>query len=478
MDVLLLARLQFAITIIYHFFFVPLTLGLSIVVAILETMYVRTGNEAYKRMTKFWGKLFLINFAIGVVTGIVQEFQFGMAWSEYSRFVGDIFGAPLAIEALVAFFIESTFLGVWVFGWDRLSKGLHAAVMWLVALSSSLSAVWILIANAFMQHPVGYQINNGRAELTDFGQVILNRVFTTHFPHVLSAGLTTAGFFMLGISAYHLVRKNEVDVFKKSFRVAAIVALVGIVVVAFMGHLQGQLMMEIQPTKLAAMEAVSHYEDPADLSLLTIQGRGGETNLVDIRIPYLLSIMLYNRPSGGVQGMSELQAEYEAKYGPGDYIPSILLTYWTFRAMVGIGIILLGVALIAVYIDMRGMHEKFGWLIKILPWTIILPYLANTTGWILTESGREPWVVYGVLTLEQGVSTSVSSGMFLTSLIGFILVYGLLIVATLYLMFKYAKAGPELTVKAPVEEEISPLLGETADVVVSETQGAVVGGGR
>ncbi|OGO12788.1 MAG: cytochrome D ubiquinol oxidase subunit I [Chloroflexi bacterium RBG_19FT_COMBO_50_10] len=463
MDVLLLARLQFAITIIYHFFFVPLTLGLSIVVAIFETIYVTSGNEVYKRMTKFWGKLFLINFAIGVVTGIVQEFQFGMAWSEYSRYVGDIFGAPLAIEALVAFFVESTFLGVWVFGWDKLSKGLHAAVMWLVALSSTVSAMWILIANAFMQHPVGYQINNGRAELTDFSQVIFNRVFTTHFPHVISAGLTTAAFFVLGISAYHLVRKNEPDFFRKSFRIAIVVGLIGTVLVGIMGHLQGQLMLEIQPTKLAAMEAVRHNEDPAGLSLLTIQSRDGKTDIVDIRIPYLLSIMLYNRPSGGVQGMNELQAEYEQKYGPGDYIPSVLLAYLSFRAMVGIGLLLIAVTLLAIYVDVKNLFVKFAWFLKLLPWMIILPYLANTTGWILTETGREPWIVYGLLTMEAGVSKAVTSGMLLTSLIGFILVYGLLVVATLYLMFKFAKAGPEPNEVIQVVEELTPSLVNTVE---------------
>ena len=458
MDVLLLARLQFAITIIYHFFFVPLTLGLSIVVAIFETIYVTSGNEVYKRMTKFWGKLFLINFSIGVVTGIVQEFQFGMAWSEYSRYVGDIFGAPLAIEALVAFFVESTFLGVWVFGWDKLSKGLHAAVMWLVALSSTVSAMWILIANAFMQHPVGYLINNGRAELTDFSQVISNRVFTTHFPHVISAGLTTAAFFVLGISAYHLIRKNEPDIFRKSFRIAIIVGLIGTVLVGIMGHLQGQLMREIQPTKLAAMEAVRHDEDPAGLSLLTIQSRDGKTDIVDIRIPYLLSIMLYNRPSGGVQGMNELQAEYEQKYGPGDYIPSVFLAYLSFRAMVGIGLLLIAITLLAMYVDVKNLFGKFNWFLKLLPWMIILPYVANTTGWILTETGREPWIVYGLLTMEAGVSKAVTRGMFLTSLIGFILVYGLLVAATLYLMFKFAKAGPEPDGIIQVAEELTPSL--------------------
>jgi len=460
MDVLLLARLQFAITIIYHFFFVPLTLGLSLVVAILETMYVKTGNELYKRMTKFWGKLFLINFAIGVVTGIVQEFQFGMAWSEYSRYVGDIFGAPLAIEALVAFFVESTFLGIWIFGWDKLSKGLHATVMWLVAISSTVSAMWILIANAFMQHPVGYIINNGRAELVDFIAVITNRVFITHFPHVISAGLTTAAFFMLGISAYHLVRKNEVELFKKSFKIAAIVGVIGTIVVGIAGHSQGQLMVEIQPTKLAAMEAVRNYEDPAGLSMFTLQSMDGTKDIVDIRIPAFLSLMLYNRLTGGVQGYVALQAEYEQMYGPGDYIPPVFLTYWSFRAMVGIGLLLIGVSLLALIIDIKDLYGKFTWFLKLLPWAIILPYLANTTGWILTEVGRFPWVVYTLLKMVDGVSTAISPGMLLTSLIGFILVYGLLVVAMLYLMIKFSKAGPTLTDGTTPEGDISPLLGE------------------
>ena len=464
MDVLLLARLQFAITIIYHFFFVPLTLGLSLVVAILETMYVKTGNELYKRMTKFWGKLFLINFAIGVVTGIVQEFQFGMAWSEYSRYVGDIFGAPLAIEALVAFFVESTFLGIWIFGWEKLSKGLHAIVMWIVAISSTVSAMWILIANAFMQHPVGYIINNDRAELIDFIAVITNRVFITHFPHVISAGLTTAAFFMLGISAYHLVRKNETELFRKSFRIAAIFGVIGTILVGIAGHSQGQLMVEIQPTKLAAMEAVRNYEDPADLSLLTIQSLDGTKDIVDIRIPYFLSLMLYNRLTGGVNGYVELQAEYAQMYGPGDYIPPVFLTYWSFRAMVGIGLLLIGVSLLALIIDIKDLYGKFNWFLKLLPWMIVLPYLANTTGWILTEVGRFPWVVYTLLKMEDGVSTVLSPWMLLTSLFGFILVYGLLIVAMLYLMFKFSKAGPSLTDSAQPEGDISPLLGEQQGV--------------
>jgi cytochrome d ubiquinol oxidase subunit I len=265
MDVLVLARLQFAITIIYHFFFVPLTLGLSLVVAIFETIYVATGKETYKRLTKFWGKLFLINFAVGVVTGIVQEFQFGMAWSEYSRFVGDIFGAPLAIEALLAFFLESTFLGIWIFGWERLSKGIHLATIWLVALGSSISALWILIANVFMQHPVGYTIEDGRAVLTNFSQVVFNYPIFSHFPHVLFAGFVTAAFFMLGVSAYHLLHQNEVDLFRISFRTAAIIGIIATIAVGLIGDIQGKEINDYQPMKLASLEALFETADPASV---------------------------------------------------------------------------------------------------------------------------------------------------------------------------------------------------------------------
>ncbi len=359
MDVLLLARLQFAITIIYHFFFVPLTLGLSLVVAILETIYVCTGKEIYKRLTKFWGKLFLINFAMGVVTGIVQEFQFGMAWSEYSRFVGDIFGAPLAIEALVAFFLESTFLGVWIFGWDKLSKGLHLTTMWLVAIGSNISAVWILIANAFMQHPVGYTITDGRAELTNFAQVIFNLPIFSHFPHVFSAGLVTVAFFMLGISAYHLLRKNEIDLFKPSFRIAAIIGVIGTIMVGVIGHTQGQEINQTQPMKLASLEALFNTENPASLSIITIKNPFTDSLVLDWRIPGGLSFMEYNRFTGEVKGINQLQAQYEQQYGPGDYVPPPVVLYWSFRAMVGAGLLMILISLIALFIDLRNLYGKY-----------------------------------------------------------------------------------------------------------------------
>ena len=454
MDVLLLARIQFAITIIYHFFFVPLTLGLSLVVAILETIYVSTGKEIYKRLTKFWGKLLLINFAMGVVTGIVQEFQFGMSWSEYSRFVGDIFGAPLAIEALVAFFLESTFLGVWIFGWDKLSKGLHVATMWLVAIGSNISAIWILIANAFMQHPVGYTVTDGRAELTNFAQVIFNLPIFSHFPHVFSAGLVTVAFFMLGISAYHLLRQNEIDLFKPSFRIAAIIGVIGTIMVGLIGHTQGQEINRTQPMKLASLEALFNTENPASLSIITIKNPFTDELVLDLRIPGALSFMEYNRFTGEVKGINQLQAQYEEQYGAGDYVPPPVITYWSFRSMVGAGLLMILISLIALFIDLRNLYGKYPWFLKLLPFAIALPYLANTTGWILTEVGRFPWVVYGVVKLQAGVSKAVTGGMLLTSLIGFILVYGLLIFATVYLMLKFAKAGPAVALEVP--EEFTP----------------------
>jgi cytochrome d ubiquinol oxidase subunit I len=451
MNVLLLARLQFAITIVYHFFFVPLTLGLSLVVAILETIYVKTGNEKYKRLTKFWGKLFLINFAIGVVTGIVQEFQFGMSWSEYSRFVGDIFGAPLAIEGLTSFFLESTFLGIWIFSWDKLSKGVHAATIWLVAIGSNLSALWILIANMFMQHPVGYALADGRAVLTDFSQVLTNFPIFSHYPHVISAGLTTAAFFMLGISAYHLVRHNEVDLFRTSLRMAAIIGLIGSIAVGFFGHTQGQQIILYQPMKLASFEALYNTENPASLSIITIKNPFTDAMVLDLRIPGGLSFMEFNRFTGEVQGINQLQEQYVQQYGPGNYVPPPVVLYWSFRAMVGAGLLMILISLIALIIDLKNLYVKFPWFIKLLPWTIALPYLANTTGWLITEIGRYPWVVYTLVKLQDGVSVVLNTGSLLISLIGFILVYGLLIVATLFLMFKYAKAGPVAAAQVPAE---------------------------
>lgn len=445
MDVLMLARLQFAITTVYHFFFVPLTLGLSILVALMETFYVRTGREVYKRMTKFWGKLFVINFAMGVVTGIVQEFQFGMNWSEYSRFVGDIFGAPLAIEALLAFFLESTFLGIWIFGWDKLSKGLHAAAMWMVAIGSNVSALWILIANSFMQEPVGYAIENGRAVMTNFFEVVLNPNIFYMFPHVLMSGLATAGFFVLAISAYHLLRQNEVDLFRRSFQLAAVVAALASFVVALNGHDQAQHMVESQPMKMAAAEALWETESPASFSLLTIGNLSGSGEVFSLRLPRMLCLLAYNQLDCEIKGMNQLQSEYEAIYGPGDYTPPPVIPYWSFRIMVGAGFLMIGLSIYALFLVMTEMFDRRTLALRIFQWALLLPYVANTAGWLLTEVGRFPWAVYGLVTLDQGVSNMVSPGLVWFSLIGYILIYGALIIATIYLLVKYSKAGPAPT---------------------------------
>jgi len=448
MDPTALARSQFAITTIYHFFFVPLTLGLSILVAIMETMYVRTGQEKYKAMTKFWGKLFLVNFAMGVVTGLVQEFQFGMNWSEYSRFVGDVFGAPLAIEGLSAFFLESTFLGIWIFGWDKLSKKTHAAVMWLVALGGNLSAMWILVANSFMHHPVGYVLGDGRAEMVDFFALVSNPFFLRQFPHVLFAGLTTAAFFVMGISAYHLIKKNHEALFIRSFQIGAIAGVIGAVMVGLVGHSQTQHLIEAQPMKLAAAEALWETESPASFSLISIPDAAQRKDIFSIRIPYALCLLAYNRLDCTVEGINDLQAQYEQQYGPGNYIPPVGIAYWTFRIMVGVGTLMLLVALYAYWMTRRGKFDIHPLVKPLFVWGIALPYLGTTSGWLITEMGRFPWVVYGLMKIEDAASPNVGAGSLWFSMLGFTLVYGVLMVADVYLLRKFAMAGPQSEDKA------------------------------
>lgn len=444
MDGLLLARWQFGITTVYHFFFVPLTLGLSLLVAIMETMYVRTGNEIYRKMTQFWGRLFLINFAMGVVTGIVQEFQFGMNWSQYSRFVGDIFGAPLAIEALLSFFLESTFLGIWIFGWDKLSKGLHLVTIWLVVLGSNLSALWILIANSFMQQPVGYTLRNGRAEMTDFGALLTNPNVWVQFPHVFMSGLVTASFFVLGISAYNLLKKKgNLELFRHSVNIGIVAALIGTILVAMIGHTQGQHMVQTQPMKMAAAEALWDSESPAAFSVFTIGDEKTRSDVFAIKIPTLLSVLSYNQLTGEVKGINNLQAEYEKKYGPGDYVPPVWLTYWSFRGMVGAGTVMVLLALYGLFLILRKRLEQRTWFLRLLILAIALPYLANSTGWLLSEIGRQPWIVFGVMKTNDAVSPTVGGEAVLLSLVIFTLLYGILAGADVYLIAKYAKGDNE-----------------------------------
>jgi cytochrome bd ubiquinol oxidase subunit I len=444
MNLLALSQWQFAITTVYHFFFVPLTLGLSVLTAIMETFYVQRGDEVYKKMAKFWGKLFLINFAMGVVTGIVQEFQFGMNWSEYARFVGDIFGAPLAVEALLAFFLESTFLGIWIFGWDKLSRQVHLLSIWLVAIGSNVSAFWILVANSFMQSPVGFKAEGSRLVMTDFFALLTNPYVWGQFPHTVLSGFSTAAFFMIGISLYHIFRKSHEEVFKRSLKIATIFGLISIVGIIFVGDYQAKRMMIAQPMKMAAAEALWKSQDPAAESVVAIFDQDALEDIFNLRIPYVLSILAYNSPTGEVKGIKNLQAEYVQQYGKGNYIPNVFAIYWAFRVMVGAGMFMLLVALILFYFMVRKKElPSWKWLVNLSPLVIAFPYLANTGGWIMTEMGRQPWVVYGLMKTEDAVSPTNTVELVLTSLVLFTLVYGVLMVADVYLLAKYAKAGPQ-----------------------------------
>jgi len=444
MDPIVLSRWQFAITTVYHFFLVPLTLGLSILVAIFESRYVATGDEVYKRQAKFWGKIFLINFAAGVVTGIVQEFHFGLNWSGYARFMGDIFGAPLAIEALLAFYMESTFIGLWVFGWEKLSKKLHLTAAWLVAIGSNISALWILIANSFMQNPVGYAIENGRAVMTDFLAIVTNPNLPYQYFHVLSAGVTTAGFLVLAFSAWHLLRnKKDVEFFQRTFQWAAVYALIGAVLVGFVGDLHGKYLGKVQPMKIAAAEAIWHTEDPADFVLVANINQAKQENSLAIRFPKALSFLMYNKFSGEVQGMTELEAQVEAQYGPGYYIPPVALSFWSFRIMVGCGLLMVLLAILAI-LRRRVKFLQMPWLLTCLVPAAILPYLANTFGWILTETARQPWIVYGLQLVNEAISPNLSGGTVLVSLILFTVLLGATVGVTAWLMVKFGTSDPQV----------------------------------
>lgn len=459
MDALTLARWQFGITTVYHFFFVPLTLGLVWVVAAFQTLWVATGREVYKKLTKFWGKLFLINFAMGVVTGIVQEFQFGMNWSEYSRFVGDVFGVPLAIEALLAFFLESTFLGLWIFGWERLPKKVHLATIWLVAIGSNLSALWILIANSFMQQPLGYVLRNGRAEMDDFWALVSNPHVFVQFPHVLTAAMATAAFFMLGVSAWHLRRggdDGERDAFLRSFRFGAVYALAASVAVIVVGHSQAQYMVRIQPMKMAAAEALWETADPAPMSLFTWGNEPERRDVFALRVPGLLSFLAYNRFSGQVKGINELQALSVERYGPGDYVPPVKWTYWLFRVMAGAGFVMLGLAAWAVVALLRERIERSRRLLWLLVPAIALPYAANSAGWLFTEIGRQPWIVFGLQKTADAVSPGVTAAEVALSLASFTLVYAALMAADLYLLAKFGRAGVNAPELHEHDDELAP----------------------
>ncbi len=444
MDAVLLARWQFALTSIYHWLFVPFTLGMTVTVAVLEITYVRTNNEVYKKMAKFWGKLFLINFAMGVVTGIVQEFHFGMNWAEYSRFMGDIFGAPLALEALTAFFLESTFMGVWIFGWDKISPKLHAIVACLVALGTNLSAFWILVANSFMQHPVGYVIRNGRAEMGNFGEILANGYVPGQFLHIFTAGLLTAGVVIASISAWHLMRKNAVDFYSRSIKWGLVLSIIGGLTVAGAGHHQGQYVTKVQPMKMAAMEALWETHDPAPFTIMAGIDEKNKKNTFAIEVPGGLSFLTQNSfTQGKVEGLNDLQKQSEAKYGPGDYMPPVVPMFWSFRVMAGTGSLMLLVAMLGYFMFYRGKLVDSKWMLLAIFWMLPLPYIANSTGWYVAEAGRQPWLVYGLQKTAEGASATVTAPEIWTSMIGFTLIYIFAAIAALYLAVQHIKKGPE-----------------------------------
>jgi len=432
MDPVFLSRLQFAAATMFHFLFVPLTLGLSILIAYMETKYAWSGDKNYLRMTKFWGKLFLINFALGVVTGITLEFQFGTNWSRYSEYVGDVFGSLLAIEASAAFFLESTFIGIWIFGWKKISAKAHAIVMWLVAIAGNFSAVWILIANGFMQNPVGYDIRNGRAELTDFLAVITNKHGLLEIIHVVPASLLLGSFFVMGISAYHLLKKQHTEVFLKSFRIALVVGLVSSLTVGLTGDMHGVNLSKTQPAKLAAME--SHWETRAQapIVMFAIPDETQEKNKIEIgSIPGLLSFLGFHDFNAEVIGLQDI---------PKQDRPPVLPTFVGFRTMVGLGTLFI-LLMIYGWIRRNKLLESPNFL-KIMLWSIPLPYIAMEMGWVVSEVGRQPWIVYNLMRTSDAASP-IAGTQVMVSLTAFILVYGLLGAVGFYLMTKSVKEGPE-----------------------------------
>ena len=471
MEALDLARWQFGITTIYHFLFVPLTIGLSFIVAVLQTFWYRTGKHEYLQATQFFGKLFLINFAMGVVTGIVQEFQFGMNWSEYSRFVGDVFGAPLAMEALLAFFLESTFIGLWIFGWHRLPRGVHLACIWIVAVGTNLSAYFILAANAWMRNPVGHHINEetGRAELNDIWAVLGNDQAWSTYMHTVAAAFVTAGLFVVAVSAYKLwrnVRHNDTgeagvtpparerSLFHGALRVGLVVTFIAGALTIFSGDHQAKLAAEYEPMKLAAAEALWETEEGAAFSTFAVGDVDEGYNPIDVTVPNVLSFLATGHFDGEVHGMNNLQEAYEEYYGPGDYIPNVFVVYWSFRLMMGLGLFGVAVSVVGLYLTRNKERlPRSRWFYYAAILALPAALAANIFGWILTEMGRQPWTVHGELLTAASVSPGVDLGTVAMSLAFFTAVYGVLFVVEVGLLWKYIKAGPSQIVPDLEDDE-------------------------
>jgi cytochrome d ubiquinol oxidase subunit I len=452
-----LARLQFATTSIYHFLFVPLTIGLAFLTAILQTLWYRKGHPEHLRLTRLFGTLLVINVAVGVVTGLVQEFQFGMNWSAYSRYVGDVFGAPLAIEGLAAFFLESTFLGLWLFGWDRLSRRVHLATIWAVALGGMLSAAFIMAANSWMQRPVGYQLTaaGDRAELTDIWAVLTNVVFVWALLHVLAASLVTGGVVMLAVSAWHLRRKSSADMFERSAKVAVAVLIPATMLTLFFGGRLGINETKYQPMKIAAAEGQWNTCQPCSFSVFQIGGgNNDQTPTKILQVPHLLSVLSTGTWNGQVVGLNQLQTQYQQQYGPGNYIPNVFVQYWSMRLMAYLGVLVLLLSLWGAWLLWRNKLGSAKWFLRLAIWATVLPFLINTAGWMLTENGRQPWIVQGLQLVKDAVSPSVSVTAIVTSLSVFVLLYAALGVVDVMLMTHFARK--ELAPEA--SEEATPTL--------------------
>jgi len=460
MNALTLARWQFAITTVYHFIFVPITIGSGFLVAGLQTAWVKTAQEKYLRATKFFGKLFLINFAIGVVTGIVQEFQFGMNWSSYSRFVGDIFGAPLAMEGLLAFFLESTFLGLWIFGWDKLPKKVHLATIWLAATGTLLSAYFILAANAFMQHPVGYILNQtrGRAELTNIMKVLTQNTAYSAFLHTIPSAFLTAGALFAGVAGWMMIKGRDTDIARPVLKTGLITIIISFVIVGISGDYTARIMTKQQPMKMAAAEALYDTKSNAPFSLFTVGTLDGSRPIFQLGIPSVLSFMSTGDVNGVVEGVNDLQKQYVAKYGAGNYKPNIPLAYWSFRLMIGFGALATFIAALMLWLTRRGNLPRAKWFGIAAISLPFLPILANSFGWIFTESARQPWVVFGLMKTSDGVSPTVSSANVALTVAVFTALYGFLAIIEFGLMRRTIKVGPEPEGAHAIAEEASTLV--------------------
>ena len=460
-----LARVQFASTSIYHFLFVPITIGLAFLVAILHTLWHRSGDPEKRRLTRFFGTLLLINVAIGVVTGLVQEFEFGMYWSAYSRYVGDVFGAPLAMEGLAAFFLESTFLGLWIFGWDRLPRRVHLACIWIVAFGTVLSAAFIMAANSWMQHPVGYTINQttGRAQLNDVGALFTNPVFLWGYTHVILASLVTGSLIMLGVSAWHLRRGSSVESFTRTARLSLVVLVPAIILAMFVGSELGVIEDKYQPMKIAAAEAQWTNCQPCSFSIFQVGGGNEDmTPTKIIEVPHLLSLLATNHWNGAVEGLNEINAQYQQQYGPGNYLPNVFIQYWSMRVMAYVASVILLIALWGAWAVWRKSLARSRWFLFFATWAVVAPFLMNTAGWMLTENGRQPWIVQGLMLTRAGVSPSVSSTWIWITLTLFIAIYGIFAVVDGYLMVRYGRKQ-----LSDGEEEPAPEAGKDETLVLT-----------